>query len=156
MTSKNQTILAHIKNLLKESPVIKAMFEEFKVPIDEMDIIHIEFADLDVSAKTKDRKIYINQDFLKNNKFEEEIHYIVHEVTHYLQQSLGEVKKYKDLHNKDYLDKATELEAFQYQIQFIKEQYGEKRATEYVEDLLDFHELTGKDAEEKRVKLLGE
>lgn len=154
--SKQETLIETVKELLKKSPVVKAMFEEFKVPIDQINEVSIEFSPLDVSAKTKDKKIYLNDKFLKDGEFVEELHYIVHELTHYLQQVFGEVRHYPDLENLDYLDKPTEIEAFQYQINFMSDQYGEDRAKEYVDDLIEFHELSNEDAEKVRKKLLGE
>lgn len=154
--NKRKKLIETVKELLKKSPVVMAMFEEFNVPIDDIENVSIDFADLDVSAKTKNKKIYLNERFLEDGEFAEELHYIVHELTHYLQQTKGEVKHFPDLDDLDYLDKPTEIEAFQYQIQFMKDQYGDEKAKEYVDDLLEFHELSGKEAEEKKVKLLGE
>lgn len=154
--NKKEELIAKVKELLKTSPIVKAMFEEFQVSVDEIDNAPIDFAKLDVSAKTKDKKIYLNEDFLQDGEFVEEMHYIVHELCHYLQQALGEVREYKDLEEKSYLDKPTEIEAFQYQVQFMKDEYGANVAQEYVEDLLDFHEVSGEEASEKKLKLLGE
>lgn len=154
--NKREKLINTVKQLLKKSPVVLAMFEEFSFPIDEIDNVSIDFAKLDVSAKTKNKKIYLNERFLEDGEFTEDLHYIVHELTHYLQQTKGEVKHFPDLDDLDYLDKPTEIEAFQYQIQFMKDQYGDQIAEEYINDLLDFHELSGKEAEEKKVKLLGE
>jgi hypothetical protein len=156
MTDSRKKLIEAVKNLLKESPVVKAMFEEFQVPIAEIDSVPIEFAPLDVSAKTKNKEIFLNEKFLRDGNFAEDMHYVVHELVHYLQQCFGEVRHYKDIADQDYLEKPTEVEAFQYQIQFMKDQYSEDRAKEYVTDLLDFHEMSGDAAEEKRLKLLGE
>jgi hypothetical protein len=156
MKSKQDTLIKTVKDLLKTSPVVRAMFEEFQISIDEVDNVEIVFAPLDVSAKTKDKKIYLNDKFLKEGEFVEELHYIVHELTHYLQQVFGEVRHYPDIDAKDYLAKPTEIEAFQYQVQFMRDQYGEGRAKEYVTDLIDFHELVGDEATDIRTKLLGE
>jgi hypothetical protein len=43
-----------IKSLLKQSPTVQKMFDNFGVDVDELDRIPIEFRKLKVSAKTKD------------------------------------------------------------------------------------------------------
>jgi len=143
------------KEYLKCSPVVGAMFEYYKVPLDEIDEVPIEFKEMDVSAKTKNKKIYIN-DALLDDGFEDDVHYIVHEMCHYLQQVTGDAHEYQKLDELDYLEKPTELEAFSYQVQFMRDYYGDDTAKEYVEELLDFHEYDGKKREEKKDRLLGE
>lgn len=156
MQEKKQKLISIIKDVIKKDPVVLAMFEEFKVPIETLDQVSIDFKDMDVSAKTKDKKIYINSKFLDDGEIAKELHYFIHELCHYLQQLNNEVRNYKDIHSKSYLDKPTEIEAFQYQVQFMKNQYGNKRAKKYIDDLLAFHDLNGEEAEEKRRKLLGD
>lgn len=156
MQEKKQKLIKVIKDVIKKDPVVLAMFEEFKVPIEALDHVSIDFKDMDVSAKTKDKKIYINSKFLEDGEIASEIHYFIHELCHYLQQLNKEVRNYKNIDSKSYLDKPTEIEAFQYQVQFMKNQYGNKRAKKYIDDLLEFHDLNGKEAEEKKRKLLGD
>jgi hypothetical protein len=86
------------------------------------------------------------------------MHYIVHELCHWMQQSKSDPHELipSGDHDLDYLDMPSEHEAFMFQVQFIKEFSGKKAAEEYVEELLDFHELKGKRREEKRKQLLGE
>ena len=50
-----------MKSRVKKDPAVIDKFEEYGIPIDEIDNIHVEFKELDVSAKTKDRKIYLNK-----------------------------------------------------------------------------------------------
>ena len=156
MQEKKQKLVKTIKDLLKKNPIVFSMFEEFKVPINLIDQIVIDFKDMDVSAKTKDKKIYINSKFLNNGDIADELHYFVHELCHYLQQFNKETSHFKNLKTKTYLDKPTEIEAFQYQIQFIRDQYGEDRAREYASDLVSFHDLNEQEAKDKKLKLLGE
>lgn len=144
-----------VKQYLRCSPVVQVMFDDYRVPLSEIDSVPISFQDLDVSAKTKDEEILINRSLLEDG-FEDDIHYIVHELCHYLQQSTGDVLEYKDLSNLDYLEKPTELEAFQYQVQFMRDYYGDSEAEQYVDDLLDFHEYSGDKRKEKKTKLLGD
>lgn len=152
---KQQELIELAKHYLECSPVVQAMFEDYGVPVSHIKEVPVFFAPLSVSAKTKDKKVYINESLLEDG-FEDDLHYIVHEVCHYLQQSTGDVLEYKDLQDLDYLDKPTELEAFSYQVQFMRDYYGDDFAKEYVNDLLDFHEYEGKEREEKRKRILGE
>lgn len=153
MNLKDKLIQA-AKHFLVCSPVVQAMFEDYGVPVEHIKDVPIEAVPLSVSAKTKNKKVYINEDLLEDG-FEDDMHYIVHEVCHYLQQTTGDVLEYEDLHKHDYLDKPTELEAFSYQVQFMRDYYGNSFAEEYVDDLLDFHEYKGKKREEKRKRILG-
>lgn len=153
---KKQKLINTIKGLLRKNPVVLSMFEEFKVPLDLIDQIEMDFKEMGVSAKTKDKKIYINSNFLKDGDLADELHYFVHEMCHYLQQFVRDVDHFQNLKRNSYLDKPTEIEAFQYQVQFIRNQYGEARAREYVDSLINFHDLSEEDAKEKRQKLLGD
>lgn len=150
-----ETMIYLIKQYLRCSPVVQAMFEDYRVSIDEIDSVPVSFKDLDVSAKTKNKRIFLNKDLLEDG-FEDDIHYFVHELCHYLQQSTGDVLEYKDLDKQDYLEKPTEVEAFKYQVQFMRDYYGDSDAEQYVEDLLDFHEYSGEKRKDKKKKLLGE
>jgi hypothetical protein len=137
---KKEQIIKKVVELLKKSAVVAQMFERFDKPISVIDEAPISFADLDVSAKTKDEKIYLNNILVEEEDFLDHMHYIVHEMCHYLQQTTGEIEQYPNLHEMEYLDQPTELEAFNYQVKFIREISGEEEANKYVRDLLDFHE----------------
>lgn len=143
------------KEYLKCVPSVQAMFEYYEVPLDHIKKVSIEFAPLDVSAKTKNKKIYINEALIDGG-FVDDIHYIVHELCHYLQQYTKDSLEYDNLADLDYLEKPTELEAFSYQVQFIRDFHGDEEAKEYVDDLLDFHEYKGSKRKEKRKRILGE
>jgi hypothetical protein len=80
-------------------------------------------------------------------------HYLVHEIVHYLQQTTGKTKGHKEV--KDYLDKPTEEEAFEAQIDYKRREESPEDAVEYTEDLLDYHKIKGKEREEKEEELLG-
>lgn len=154
--SKEQEIIDDIKDFLRENPVVISMFGKFKIPIDQIDEVHIEFADLPVSAKTKNLHIYINTAFLADKEFSDDLHYIVHELCHYLQQYTGEYTKYDYLENLNYLQLPTELEAFIYQAQFMKDFYDEDFRNDYIEDLLDFHDYEGEERDRMRRLILGD
>ena len=62
----------------------------------------------------------------------------------------------KDPYDKyDYLDRPDEVEAFQYQVKF-EDEYGSgnEDAIEYVEELIEYHDIEGRDAESKKEQLL--
>jgi predicted metal-dependent hydrolase len=145
-----------MRDLVKNDPVIIEKFKEYGVSLDDIDDVHVEFCDLDVSAKTKDKKIYLNKSMLADDSpVKDPTHYLVHELIHYLQQSTG---KNMNKHRKDeeYLDKETEEEAFKAQVDFKKREESEEEAEEYVENLLDHHDMKGNDRKEKREELLDE
>jgi hypothetical protein len=79
--------------------------------------------------------------------------YAIHELVHALQHMRNKTKKdpYKD---KEYLDRGDELEAFQYQIKFDKKERGSEEAYEYVDELLEYHEIPEDEANEKKKELL--
>ena len=135
--------LRKILQALKKNKVVDDMFEHFDVGPDALSAMPVEFAELDVSAKTKDGVVYLNNKLLEDGDFWEDLHYIVHEACHYLQQLTGEVFDYGDLEKYEYLDKPTEVEAFKYQIMFIDDYKGKDSADQYLEDLLDHHKFKG-------------
>jgi len=83
LKSKVET-LAQIRRDLKESPIIQQTCKDYKLPIDIIDGIPIDFIELDVSAKTIDSKIYLNEDLLSED-YDVIMRYAIHEVTHSLQ-----------------------------------------------------------------------
>lgn len=152
-----QSVEATIKEMretAKKDPEVIKKFKEYDVPIDEIDKVQITFCRLEVSAKTKNKKIYLNEAMLQpNSKVKDPTHYLVHELVHYLQQSTGKnITKHKA--EDSYLDKPTEQEAFQSQIDYMEREESPQEAERYVEDLLDHHDVHGPDRKEKKEELL--
>jgi hypothetical protein len=147
-------ILAKIIDFLKGSQAVRGMFSHYRVPLERIHDVDIRFTELPVSAKTKDEIIYINNKFLEDSDFSEEMHYIVHEMCHWLQQRCDDPYDRFPKEGTDYLDMPSEWEAFMYQAHFMREFYGDGRAEEYVDDLLDFHEIEGEERKKKREALL--
>lgn len=139
-----------MKDKVKKDPVVIKKFKEYGIPLNDIDKIHVEFCPLDVSAKTKNRKIYINERMLADDG-QDPTHYLVHELMHYLQQTTG---KNRGGEANDYLDKPTEQEAFEAQIDFKKREESPEEAEEYTEGLLDHHELDGEERKEKKEELM--
>lgn len=151
-----ESFIKEMKETVKKDPEMIAKFKEYGVPISEIDYIFVEFAPLDVSAKTKDMKVYLNEEMLsEKSKVKDPTHYLIHEFVHFLQQKTG---KNLSKHNTEdsYLDKPTELEAFKSQVDFKERTESPQSAEKYVENLLDHHEIDGKDRKEKKEELLEE
>ena len=142
-------IILYMKDKAKCDDGLKAVFKDYDIPISEIDDVFVEFANLEVSAKTKDMKIYINEKFLDENH--DPTHYLIHELVHYCQQKTGNVDGHQNV--EEYLDKPTEEEAFKAQIEFKKEENGTEESEEYLDSLLDHHDFTGKKRKEKKEEL---
>ena len=54
-----------MKGCVKKDPAVVEKFKEYNMSIDKIDNVHVEFEDLDVSAKTKNKKIYLNRKMLR-------------------------------------------------------------------------------------------
>jgi predicted RND superfamily exporter protein len=142
-----------MKERAKKDPIVIKMFKEYGEPIEDIDKVEVSFVPLDVSAKTKNKKIYINESMLNDDSdVKDPTHYLVHELTHYLQQTTGKTHGHKEV--SDYLDKPTEEEAFKAQIDFKKRNESPEEAEKYTEDLLDHHDLSGRERQKKKEKLL--
>jgi hypothetical protein len=146
-------LVAELKAAAKEDPTVIAKFKEYGVDLDELDDVKLGFAELDVSAKTKDEVITLNRRMLEpaNKAFEQCMPYVIHELCHVMQQRTGNLQ---GASAKDYLDKRTEEEAFQAQVDYKKREEGEGKAEDYVNELLDFHGVKGKKRKTKKHKLL--
>lgn len=139
-------LLQKAKDYLKKDPVVKDMCEEYDFNVDDIDLIPIKFDDIDVSARTDKGVITLNWQLLEDNDFFNNIHYLTHEMLHYIQQSKEPTQSADD---GDYLSNTFEQEAFQRQIEFIDNHSGEQEAKEYTNQVLDHHDEKGKERKEK-------
>ena len=147
-----EKLVREMRNQAKSDPVIIEKFKEYGVPLDDIDNVSVQFCDLDVSSKTKDQSIYLSNKMLADDSnVDDPTHYLIHELVHYLQQKTGNTC---DKDNKDYLDLETEEEAFKAQIDFKKREESEAKAEEYVDGLLDYHDLEGEKRKGKKEELL--
>ena len=149
----NIYLLGEIRKALVKDKIAKKICKEHSVSLDFLSGVTIKFDKIKPSAKTVDAEIILNNS-LKSKSFEIIMRYVIHEVTHAIQHAKNQNKKKSVDKSKDYLDKETEIEAFQNQIEYDSEQRGEKEAIKYVEDLLDYHDIDGKKREEKKEELL--
>lgn len=147
-------IIKRMKECVKKDPAVIEKFEEYGVPIDKIDDVHVSFEEMDVSAKTKDKKIYLNRSMLDpDSDVKDPAAYLAHEICHFLQQWTGNTQGHEV---KDYLSKPTEEEAFKVQVDFKERHEGEEEAEKYVEELLDHHDKDGKERKEKKEELMDE
>jgi len=137
------------KKFLKTDPTMNDVFDKYQVSIKELDYIPIYFDDLDVSAKTSKGVIILNFSLLEDGDFFEDYSYMVHEITHWLQQTTAN-KPTASSAGENYLDNKYEQESFQRQVQFIHDQIGEDEAHEYVDDLLEYHQVPKKEIPKKK------
>ena len=142
-------LIMKMRNFLKNDQVVQDMFAEYKVDIEELDYIPMMFGDIDVSAKTDHGVIIYNFKLLTDGDFFKDFSYGVHEMTHWLQQTTGD-KPTRSSDDGEYLENPYEQEGFQNQVEYIAEQFGDNEAGEYVDHLLEHHEV---DDGEKRDEL---
>jgi hypothetical protein len=142
-------MIKKLREFLKQDDTTKDMFKEYGVEIEEIDFIPMRFGNLDVSAKTDHGVIVFNYKLLCDGDFFEDFSYGVHEITHWLQQTTG-TKPTQSSDEGSYLDNPFEQEGFQNQVQYIADNFGDQEAEEYVDQLLDHHEID--DKKEKKDK----
>ncbi len=146
-------IINKAKQDIKTSQTVIDMFKEFNVDIDELDLIPMCFAELEVSARTEKGIIYLNYSLLEDGDFEKNNHYLTHEVTHFLQQTTGDGPTQGSTED-SYLHNPYEQEGFQYQTEFLSETEGDKAAEFYTKKVLDHHSLKGKERKEVKDEIL--
>lgn len=147
-------LIEQLRDKLRTDETVIRMFDEYGIDISEIDLIPMMFSDLDVSAKTDHGVIYYNFQLLADGDFEKDFQYGVHEITHWLQQTAGD-KPTQSADDGSYLDNPYEQEGFKNQLEYAAREFGEDEAEEYVDDLLDHHEIDDKkEKKEKKKELL--
>jgi hypothetical protein len=148
------SIIQDGKDFIKKDKTFKKMCDEYDLSTDVIDIIPMMFGDLEVSAKTMKGIIILNYKLLQDGDFFKDYSYMIHESQHYIQQCFNKhPTKSKD--GEDYLDNKYEQEAFQYQIEYISDNFGEEEAHNYTNHLLDHHEIEdGTDRKDKKETLM--
>jgi hypothetical protein len=147
-------MIKKMREYLKTNEVVQQMFKDYGVDISEIDFIPMCFGNLEVSAKTDHGVIIFNYKLLTDGDWFEDFSYGVHEMTHWLQQTTG-TKATKSSDDGSYLDNPYEQEGFQNQVEYIAEQFGDDKAEQYVDDLLEHHDVEDKkEVEEKKETLM--
>src|SRR3990167_6472565 len=140
-------LINNVKQRVKKHDVVKEVFGKYGIDIDEIDLVPMCFADIDVSARTERGIIYFNYKLLEDGDFEKDDHYMVHELSHFAQQSYKPTKSSDD---GDYLENSAEQEGFQNQTRYISDTRGDEKAEEYINKVLDHHKV--EDPKERREK----
>jgi len=157
--SDKDEFISKMRKFLKDDSTVQEMFAKKGLDIDIVDFIPIMFGKIDVSAKTDHGIIILNNklldDWLKDKKSIDQFSYGCHECTHFIQQCFGE-KGTQSASDGSYLDNPYEQEAFQNQVKFLADNDSEDKAINYVDDLLDHHDVNGKDREKKKDILLSD
>jgi hypothetical protein len=147
-------MIKKMREYLKTNEIVQKMFKEYGVDIAEIDLIPMTFGNIDVSAKTDHGIIIYNYKLLTDGDFFKDFSYGVHEMTHWLQQTTG-TKATKSSDEGSYLDNPYEQEGFQNQVEYIADQFGEGEAEQYVDDLLEHHEVdSNKEKNDKKETLM--
>lgn len=150
---KLRPLIERVRERIKNHEIVQGMFDEYKVDLSEIDLIPMAFADLDVSARTDHGVIYFGTKLLKDGDFDGDDHYLVHELTHFLQQTTG-TKPTQGSEDGKYLDNPDEIEGFQNQTQYLSETRDEEEAEKYVEKVLDHHDMNGQKREVRKEELM--
>ena len=134
-------ILARIKKELKKDLVVQEIIQSAGKDLSIIDGLPIDFSDeIDVSAKTINSRILLNKALL-SEPFEILMRYVIHELVHAFQHMDASNLTDDPYADQEYLDRPDEMEAFQYQIKFDSNHRGEDEVVEYVEELLDYHDI---------------
>lgn len=136
--------VSDVRSMLNKSDIAKTVAQKYglgEIFHDIVDGVSITFEDLDVSAVTNNGKIVLNSKLLKSE--EDIMEYLIHEFTHVCQHIVndGNTEKIKSENKKKYLNRETELEAFQFQVKQIKKDDGVSEAESYVDQLLKHHKI---------------
>jgi hypothetical protein len=142
--SKLLRLIELAKKHLKENEVVQEMFKERDLDISYIDYVPTTFGDIDVSATTNKGIVILNYKLLCDGNFFKNYSYLVHEYLHWMQQLFND-KPTKSSNSGDYLKNKYEMEAFQFQIKYIEDQFGTMKAEDYVDHLLDYHDKKGKE-----------
>lgn len=143
-------VLQKLKERVFSNPIVKEdIFDKYGIGEEELYLMPMCFAKIPVSARTDHGIIYINIDLIKDGDIIEDDHYIVHEMTHYGQQTTGD-KPTPGSSDANYLDNPVEQEGFRNQTKYISDTKGEEAAEDYIEQLLDHHMEPDEDDSKKR------
>lgn len=150
---KIHPILDQVKNKIKNNKIVKRLLKGKNLPHNFIELLPMCFSDeLDVSARTQHGIIYFNIDLLKGRP-EELDHYMVHELTHVIQQTTGDGPTTGSAED-DYLDNEFEQEGFQTQTEYLSDTRDDEVAKKYIKKVLDHHEVPRREREEKEKDLL--
>ena len=133
-----------LKEVVKKEDEYIEKCEKYHKDLDFIDDVKICFDDeLDVSAKTVNGDVFLNGNLFNIGDWADQIRYVIHEIVHVMQQEAGKVNEKVD--KSHYLDDKNELEAFRAQISYMADHDSPEELQEYLEQLLDHHNVKGKE-----------
>ena len=131
------------KEYIKKDKVWKKICDKYGESVEIIDIIPTRFDDLQVSAKCDHGIVLLNYKLLCDGDFFKDFSYLIHEYSHWFQQTTGDHPT-QSSNDGDYLDNKYERESFTNQVEYIAEQFGDGEAENYVDNLLDHHDIDDK------------
>ena len=147
--------LSEVRSHLINDNIAKDICRESGFDEDFLLGVPLSFGDLDVSAKTVNGSIILSDNLLEKS-FDILMRYVIHELVHATQHA-SDISKSKDDDVKDYLDKDTEIEAFQRQIEYDSKKNPDD-VEDYVEELIEYHNVGpgSEEREDKKEELMKE
>jgi len=145
--------LSNIRAYLLKNDVAEDICKEFGFDKNILYGVSISFdSEIDVAAKTTDSKMLLNTSLL-DEKFDIIMRYVIHELVHVFQhiKREGTDDPYDGM---EYLERPDEVQAFQFQVEFQEDFSGENDAKEYVDDLIEYHEIDDNQKDDKKEELL--
>lgn len=135
------------KNFLKKDKVWKELCSKYNEDVDIIDYIPTKFGNLNVSANTDHGIVTLNYKLLCDGDFYKDYSYLIHEYAHWFAQCYS-TKPTKSSTKEDYLQNKHEQDAFKNQVEYIAEHFGKGEAEDYVDNLLEYHEVDDKEEKE--------
>lgn len=152
MQKNDLKLLEIIKQNIFDSKTYQKMCKKKRVDPDLIFLAPMAFATIDVSARTQHGIIFFNTKL--RNKPQEIDHYMIHEVTHFFQQCFGKSATQGSNDSDDYLSNPYEVEGFNAQTAYIAEDDSVEEAHEYIDKVLDHHDVPDNKKKNKKEKLL--
>jgi DNA-binding phage protein len=146
---KKEEFINKLKGLVKKEKAMIEKAKEYGENINFIDKVNISYDDLDVSAKTVNGDIFLNNKLFESGDICDNVRYVSHELIHVLQQENHMVNEKTSKEN--YLKDPNEIEAFQTQVE-VMDDHGQD-AQEYLEHLVDYHGLEGQERRKALKKL---
>ncbi len=141
--AKLKELIDQAREFLKTDPTWIKICKDYDQSPDIIDLFPIKFGDLDVSASTNHGVITLNYKLLCDGDFFKDYSYILHEGLHVFQQCLNS-KPTQNSNDENYLHNPHEQESFKHQVEYIAHHFGDQEAEDYVDNLLDHHDVKSK------------
>lgn len=146
--------IKRLKEALKKEPIVKRIFKKYDRSPDELDNISIKFAPLEVSAKTINGNVILNEN-MKDEDDEHILAYMIHETSHAADHKFGSCGENEEPINDDnYLDSPAEQKAFKAQLEYKLDNESKEEVKKYLTMLFDRYDLSRKERQVKLKELL--